>query len=43
MPYNVVFWPSQPFDADDFDDEGEYIYEGIPDFSGTGVFDVVAR
>jgi hypothetical protein len=43
MPYNVVFWPSQPFDADDFDDDGEYLYEGFPDFSGTGVFDVVVR
>jgi hypothetical protein len=43
LPYNCVFWPSEPFDADDFDDDGEYMYDGIPDCSGTGVFGVVVR
>lgn len=43
---NVVFWPSVPFDAKDFDEAGEptrNMKKGRYDFSGTGVYDVITH
>ncbi len=43
MAENFAFWPSCPFNPDNFDDDGVWIHDGLPTFSGTGVFDVVSR
>ena len=40
---NVTFWPSNPFDASHFDEDGHILDEDCPvyDFSGDQLFDVV--
>ena len=43
---NVVFWPSKPFNIEDFDDDGEpttNLKKGKYDFSGTGLYDVITH
>ena len=40
---NVTFWPSNPFDASHFDEDGQILDKDCPayDFSGDSVFDVI--
>jgi hypothetical protein len=40
---SVTFWPSNPFDASHFDEDGQILDKDCPayDFSGDSVFDVI--
>lgn len=45
FPENVSFWPSFPFNVDDFDEEGKPLDPDVSqyDFSGNGVYDVITH
>ena len=42
-PTNIVYWPTTPFNPDDYDDKGKPIEGKTYDFKGDGIYSVIAH